>query len=83
MEWKFEKFKGDMGIYAFCPKCNFHCDAKGYDFVTNTYEVNFIFRYCPICGEHLRHKGSEVIVTWNERGIDALYLEEICKEFLI
>ena len=24
MTWKYEKFKGDMAIYAICPICNFH-----------------------------------------------------------
>ena len=24
MVWKYEKFKGDGAIYAFCPKCGFY-----------------------------------------------------------
>ena len=79
MVWKYEKFKGDMAIYAFCQKCNFHHNPSS--LVTDEAGkrqsvINYQYRYCPICGEYLFDDNAETAgyeVTWNEREIFALY----------
>lgn len=79
MIWKYEKFRGDAAIYAFCPKCGFHHNPsrKGMNedgkWATN---ILYQYNYCPICGEYLYDKnavddGYEVI--WNERDIVELH----------
>jgi hypothetical protein len=71
MRWRIEKFEGDMAIYAFCPKCNFH-DSIG-DTISN--EV-FLYRYCPMCGEYLYIKDKKLeIDAYNERNVSELYKE--------
>lgn len=75
MVWKYEKFKGDMAIYAFCPKCEFyHCPSK-WNTQTRETELLYQYNYCPICGEYLNDKNFEngVSVIWNERDIVELY----------
>ena len=78
MVWKYEKFKGDGAIYAFCPKCGFHHNpsrmTKNEIFET---EINYQYNYCPMCGEYLFDDNDNVEVIWNERDIAELYEEEM------
>lgn len=76
MIWEYEKFKGDMAIYAFCPKCGFHHNPSEFDLETRESVIRYQYNYCPICGEYLyddkaNENGYEVI--WNERDISDLY----------
>ena len=72
MQWFIEKFKGDVAIYAFCPKCNFH-HSPG-DVISNE---AFFYWYCPMCGEYLRIKDKEVkFDRYNERDVLELYEEK-------
>ena len=48
MTWRYEKFKGDMAIYAICPRCNFHYCCG--DFLKN--QIVAQYTYCPMCGEY-------------------------------
>ena len=75
MIWQYEKFKGDMAIYAFCPKCNFHYNPSTFNTTTMSSEIRYQYNYCPICGEYLYDKEFEngVEVIWNERDLIELY----------
>lgn len=74
MVWKFEKFKGDMGIYATCPQCGYTYNVTtSPDFKTGEYSINRQYKYCPECGEYLYNENEEVDVDWNERDITELY----------
>ena len=80
MIWEYEKFKGDLAIYAFCPKCNFHHNPSRLNHDTMECEFRYQYNYCPICGEYLFDDKAEedgYSVTWNERDIIELYNEEI------
>ena len=68
-KWIFEKFKGDMAIYAICPICNFHYCAG--DFIKK--QITTLYTYCPMCGEYLYEDGSEANVTYNKNELEALY----------
>lgn len=79
MVWQYEKFKGDMAIYAFCPKCNFYHNpsVRAID-ETGKWDsqIKYQYNYCPICGEYLYddkadENGFEVV--WNERNVEELY----------
>lgn len=76
MVWKYEKFRGDMAIYAFCPKCGFHHNPSaltiGADDKCST-EIQFQYNYCPICGEYLYDDTGKASVIWNERPVEELY----------
>lgn len=72
-KWKYEKFKGDGAIYAFCPKCNFHYNPSRLNTETMQSELVIQYNYCPICGEYLYDDSESVSVTWNERNIEELY----------
>lgn len=77
MTWIFEKFQGDIAIYAFCPKCNFHhtCNTKpGLEIIDQ-------YRYCPMCGEYLYNESSEIDVIWNQKHITDLYEMERNNEY--
>ena len=69
MTWKYEKFKGDMAIYAICPICNFHYCAGD----TIKKQITNLYTYCPMCGEYLYEDCSEANVTYNKNEIEALY----------
>ena len=73
MTWKYEKFKGDMAIYAFCPKCGFHYNPSQLNPKTMQAELKIQYHYCPMCSEHLFGDSDTVSVIWNERDIAALY----------
>lgn len=82
MVWKYEKFRGDAAIYAFCPKCKFRHNPS--QMVTGedgewTTEIQYQYNYCPICGEYLHDENFEnsVEVIWNERDIMELYKTEV------
>lgn len=72
MHWFIEKFKGDLAIYAFCPKCNFHHSIG--DTITNQV---FLYWFCPMCGTYLRRKNKNIkIDRYNERDVFELYEEK-------
>ena len=76
MIWKYEKFKGDGAIYAFCPKCGFHHNPSRMNHETMACDVMYQYNYCPICGEYLFDDKAETDgfeVAWNERDIIELY----------
>ena len=77
MVWKYEKFKGDAAIYAFCPKCGFHHNTSRLVPGTFGTEISYQYNYCPKCGEYLYNDDNNVQVTWNERDIIELYKEEM------
>lgn len=76
MVWKYERFRGDAAIYAFCPKCNFHHNPSSLvrdedgNFTT---DIKYQYNYCPICGEYLYDDKEIVDVVWKERDIEELY----------
>lgn len=71
MEWKLEKFKEELSIYAFCPNCNYHYS------VGFSIDDNIVYSYCPICGEYLFAKFNDKDVIWNKRSIIDLFKEEM------
>lgn len=75
MVWKYEKFKHDSAIYAFCPECGFyHCPSK-LNVKTMKVEVQYQYNYCPMCGTYLYNDKAEaegINVTWDERDIEEL-----------
>lgn len=73
MVWKYEKFKGDLAIYAFCPKCGFHHCPSRFDSKTMESDIAYQYNYCPICGEYLYNSNPDVDVIWNERNITELW----------
>ena len=76
MVWKYEKFRGDAAIYAFCPKCNFrHCpsDLVKDENVNWDTKIRYQYNYCPICGEFLYNDSDNAEVVWNERDVAELY----------
>lgn len=75
MIWKYEKFKGDGAIYAFCPKCGFHHNPSRLNSETMKSEITYQYNYCPMCGEYLYDENAEngIEITWNERDIVELY----------
>lgn len=73
MKWIFEKFKGDMAIYAQCPKCNFKHNASIFDHTEMRSSITRQYKYCPMCGEYLYDDREEINVIWNERDIVELY----------
>ena len=73
MVWKYEKFKGDGAIYAFCPKCGFYHNPSELNIEKLVCEVKYQYNFCPVCGEYLCDDSSEIDVIWNERDIMELY----------
>ncbi len=76
MVWKYEKFRGDAAIYAFCPKCKFHHNPSKLTTDEDgrlTTKIQYQYNYCPICGEFLHDDKEDVDVIWNERDIEELY----------
>lgn len=76
MVWKYEKFKGDVAIYAFCPKCNFRHIPSKLEFETMKAYIAYQYNYCPVCGEYLYDEKAETNgfeIIWNERDIIELY----------
>lgn len=75
MVWKYEKFKGDGAIYAFCPKCGFYHCPSSFNPQTMKCEISYQYNFCPMCGKHLynSHFKDGVNVVWNERDIFERY----------
>lgn len=80
MVWKYEKFRGDGAVYAFCPKCNFHHNPSKYFPEERDTRVIYQYNYCPICGEYLYDADVETNgykTIWEVRDIAELHKEEI------
>ena len=73
MKWIFEKFKGDIAIYASCPKCNFTHSPSIFNAETMKSKIVHQYKYCPMCGEYLYDDEDYINVTWNERDISEFY----------
>lgn len=73
MKWIFEKFKGDLAVYAFCPKCNFRHNPSRVTPKTMEVEIVCQYKYCPMCGEYLYDDRDNLDVIWNERDVTELY----------
>ena len=70
MVWKYEKFIGDMAIYAIYPKCDHMLCVGGAPLYTyEEPEITNLYKYCPFCGEYLYDDSEEVDVAWNERNM--------------
>lgn len=78
MTWKYEKFKGDMAIYAICPVCNFHYYCG--DFIKQ--QITTLYTYCPMCGEYLYENDSEANVAYNQNELEALYEKQLNWEII-
>ena len=65
MKWIFEKFKGDMAVYAICPRCGFyHCASSLNPDMTTT--ITNQYKLCPMCGEYLYVEGIlEKVGAWD------------------
>ena len=72
LNWQYEKFKGDMAIYAICPFCNFTHQVGEKDFKTGELNISQQYVFCPMCGSFLYSEG-EADCTYNERDITDLY----------
>ena len=76
MKWYFEKFKGDMAIYAFCPKCGFEHTVSYIDFdMSIKIDPDKIYNYCPICGikdETNHYEVNRHDIVWNQRSSSIL-----------
>lgn len=70
--WQYEKFKGDMAIYAICPICNFIHHVGEKDFKTGELKVSEQYTFCPMCGTFLYSEG-EASCTYNEKDVVELY----------
>lgn len=68
MNWTFEKFQGDMAVYAICPKCGFYHNPSTLNRDMTT-TITSQYKFCPMCGEYLYVEGDEVYVIWNQRNI--------------
>lgn len=90
MQWIYEKFRGNMAIYAICPVCNYATDKSKFDQQTGHFTITNPFTFCPMCGEFLFSIDDDCDVIWNERNItehfedeiDAAYIQRIRKERL-
>lgn len=60
-KWSYEKFKGDIAIYAFCPVCNFHYVCGD----TFKRQIMTEYTYCPMCGEYLYNNEEEADIIYN------------------
>jgi hypothetical protein len=72
MKWIFEKFKGNMDIYQFCPKCNYSHAAGTCNLRNGKGIINRQYHFCPMCGEYLYIEDENIDVRWNERDITDL-----------
>ena len=68
MVWKYEKFRYDSAIYAFCPNCGFYHNPSELNLRTMTCDVVYQYNYCPVCGEYLYDENFE-------KGIDIINKE--------
>lgn len=74
MKWIFEKFQGDMAIYAICPKCGFyHNPSTLHADMTTT--ITNQYQFCPTCGEYLYVEGDAIDVIWNQRYVTEFFGE--------
>lgn len=73
MNWIYEKFKGDMALYAICPNCNFTYGCG--DTLHGNVKITNPYVFCPLCGEFL-YESDEYDVVYNERDITDLYKME-------
>ena len=77
MQWIIERFKGDGGIYAICPVCNFmHCVSRPDENLVPRIVKNYVF--CPFCGEYLYIENPEdVSIIKYQRDISVYHNHEI------
>ena len=78
MMWEYEKFNGDMALYAFCKSCNYHHADGKYNFKNQEWEVYDSFRFCPICGTPMNHLTEDYTMIWNERDLMDLLNPDGC-----
>lgn len=86
--WKYEKFKGDMGVYAICPVCNFAHGVGGKIFSTGELEIKISEEYifCPMCGTFLhdtKNKAYERVCAMNVRDVTDLYQMKLNTDVII
>ena len=75
--WVFEKFKGDMAIYAFCPYCNFVYNPSKLNKDMQP-EIKGLYNYCPNCGKYIYIEPDKIKIEQNnKRNIAELYKESI------
>ena len=67
MNWIYEKIKGDMGIYAICPKCSFVHGCGQVDFKTGKIVIDDQYAFCPLCGTFLYSENDNPDITYNVR----------------
>ena len=79
--WKYEKFKGDMAIYAICPICNFHHHVGQVEFGSGDLVIDIQYLFCPACGEFL-YNDEDSDCTYNERSVEDLYSMEVDNEII-
>lgn len=79
MSWKFEKFKGDMAIYAICPYCDFSHNVRSFN-LDQGIKVTNQYNFCPICGHYLYVKDDYIDVIWEQRTISESYKEMVSDE---
>ena len=70
--WKYEKFKGDMAIYAICPICNFNHHVGQVEFGSGDLVIDIQYLFCPACGEFL-YNDEDSDCIYNERSVEDLY----------
>lgn len=75
MKWRFEKFQGNMAIYAICPECGFMHNPSSCDRKTFKPSITTQYKYCPMCGNYLYDESDELDVIWNERN-----MQELCDQ---
>lgn len=82
MVWEYEKFIGNMAIYALCPKCGYYHNPSSLSRDKDggwIQEILYQYNYCPMCGEYLYDEDGEengFEVTWNERNFYDFLSEE-------
>lgn len=86
--WKYEKFKGDMGVYAICPVCNFAHGVGEKNFSTGELEIRISEEYifCPMCGTFLydtRDKVYACVCVMNVRDTDDLYQMKLNTDVIV
>lgn len=74
MVWQYEKFEGDLAIYAFCPNCGFYHDASEFNYEDMKVNIVYEYNYCPNCGIYLHNEDfkKKIEILWNKRNKKSL-----------